>query len=48
MIIVAITGWGQDADRQRSVEAQFDGHMVKPVEPRALIQLLAGLQAVKS
>jgi PAS domain S-box-containing protein len=48
MIIVAVTGWGQDSDRQRSVEAQFDGHMVKPVEPRALIEMLASLQAVKS
>jgi signal transduction histidine kinase/CheY-like chemotaxis protein len=48
MVIVAVTGWGQDSDRQRSVEAQFDGHMVKPVEPRALIEMLASLQAVKS
>jgi PAS domain S-box-containing protein len=41
MIIVAVTGWGQEADRQKSVEAAFDGHMVKPVEPRALLKLLA-------
>jgi CheY-like chemotaxis protein len=48
MIIVAVTGWGQEDDRQKSAEAQFDGHLVKPVEPRALMNLLAGLQAVKS
>jgi PAS domain S-box-containing protein len=48
MIIVAVTGWGQEEDRQKSVEAQFDGHLVKPVEPRGLMTLLAGLQAVKS
>jgi PAS domain S-box-containing protein len=48
MVIVAVTGWGQDADRQKSAEAAFDGHMVKPVEPRELLKLLAGLQAVKS
>lgn len=48
MIIVAVTGWGQDADRQKSVEASFDGHMVKPVEPRDLLKLVASLQAVKS
>src|SRR5256885_13769096 len=29
--IVAITGWGQAEDRQRSKEAGFDGHLVKPV-----------------
>jgi len=48
MIIVAVTGWGQEEDRQKSAEAHFDGHLVKPVEPRALMNLLAGLQAVKS
>jgi PAS domain S-box-containing protein len=48
MIIVAVTGWGQEADRQKSVEATFDGHMVKPVEPLELLKLLASLQAVKS
>jgi CheY-like chemotaxis protein len=29
--IVAITGWGQAEDRQRSKDAGFDGHLVKPV-----------------
>jgi PAS domain S-box-containing protein len=31
--IVAVTGWGQEADRQKSREAGFDLHLVKPVEP---------------
>jgi len=48
MTIVAVTGWGQESDRQKSVEAAFDGHMVKPVEPRELLKLLAGFQPVKS
>ena len=39
--IVALTGWGQDADRKRAVEAGFDHHLVKPVDPGALNQLLA-------
>ena len=39
--IVAITGWGQDADRQRSREAGCDGHLVKPIELRDLERLLA-------
>jgi two-component system CheB/CheR fusion protein len=41
--IVALTGWGQDADRQRAMEAGFDHHIVKPVDPGALNRLLAEL-----
>jgi CheY-like chemotaxis protein len=43
--LVALTGWGQDEDRQRSEEAGFDAHIVKPVEPAALERLLADLAA---
>ena len=32
MILIALTGWGQDEDRQRSKDAGFDSHMVKPVD----------------
>jgi PAS domain S-box-containing protein len=39
--LVALTGWGQDADRKRASEAGFDYHLVKPVDPAALNQLLA-------
>ena len=42
VIIVALTGWGQDEDRRRSHEAGFDLHIVKPVETAALESLLAG------
>jgi PAS domain S-box-containing protein len=42
VIIVALTGWGQDEDRRRSHEAGFDLHLVKPVELAALESLLAG------
>jgi PAS domain S-box-containing protein len=42
MIMVALTGWCQQEDRQRSSEAGFDGHLVKPVDLAALTQLLAG------
>ena len=38
--IVAVTGWGQDADREKSREAGFDLHLVKPVEPRELVRVL--------
>ncbi len=42
IVIVALTGWGQDEDRNRSHDAGFDHHLVKPVEPAALIKLLSG------
>jgi PAS domain S-box-containing protein len=41
--IVALTGWGQEEDIQRSQEAGFDHHLVKPIEPAALEKLLAEL-----
>jgi signal transduction histidine kinase/CheY-like chemotaxis protein len=40
--LVALTGYGQPEDRQRTREAGFDEHLVKPVEPDRLAQLLAG------
>jgi CheY-like chemotaxis protein len=39
-LLVAITGWGQDEDRRRSEEAGFDAHLVKPIDPVVLEQLL--------
>lgn len=38
MRIVAVTGWGQEQDRVRTAEAGFDAHLVKPVEPAAILQ----------
>ncbi len=40
MVLVALTGWGQPEDRQKSKEAGFDGHMVKPVDHETLLKLL--------
>jgi CheY-like chemotaxis protein len=39
-MLIAVTGWGQDQDRQRSRDAGFDQHLVKPVELEALEKLL--------
>ncbi|HEX6297335.1 MAG TPA: response regulator [Burkholderiales bacterium] len=39
--LVAVTGWGQEADRRRSSEAGFDHHLTKPVDPGTLNNLLA-------
>jgi CheY-like chemotaxis protein len=41
MVLVALTGWGQDDDRRRSREAGFNFHVVKPVDPAELDRLLA-------
>jgi CheY-like chemotaxis protein len=35
-----VTGWGQDDDRRRSREAGFDVHLVKPVEPQLIIDIV--------
>lgn len=42
-VLVAVTGWGQEADRLRSREAGFDAHLVKPLDLDALARLLADL-----
>jgi PAS domain S-box-containing protein len=39
--LVALTGYGRDEDRRRSAEAGFDDHLVKPIAPDELFQLLA-------
>jgi DNA-binding response OmpR family regulator len=38
--LVALTGWGQEADRRRATEAGFDYHLTKPVDPSLLNDLL--------
>jgi signal transduction histidine kinase/ActR/RegA family two-component response regulator len=43
--LVALTGWGQEADRRRATEAGFDHHLTKPVDPHALNDLLASVAA---
>ena len=48
IVVIALTGWGQDHDRRRSHEAGFDGHLVKPVDHEALWQLLASLRAERA
>jgi PAS domain S-box-containing protein len=43
MVLVALTGWGQDEDRKQSAEAGFDHHLTKPIAPEAIESLIAGL-----
>jgi two-component system, chemotaxis family, CheB/CheR fusion protein len=44
MILLAISGYGQPADREKATQAGFDAHVVKPVEPRALLRMLGHTQ----
>ena len=41
VVIIALTGWGQEEDRRKSKEAGFDHHMIKPVDYDALKEWLA-------
>lgn len=40
IFLVALTGFGQPADRERTAEAGFDAHVVKPVDPDAISLLV--------
>jgi CheY-like chemotaxis protein len=40
--LIALTGYGQDEDRQRAKAAGFDEHLTKPADPAALKRLLNG------
>jgi len=44
VIIIAVTGWGQDEDRRRSKDAGFDLHLVKPLDPLVVEQLMRKLE----
>lgn len=45
ILVVALTGYGQQEDLQRSREAGFDAHLVKPVDDSRLAEVLAQLRA---
>jgi CheY-like chemotaxis protein len=40
MVIIAVTGWGQENDREQSRAAGCDGHLVKPLDYSDLERLL--------
>lgn len=41
VLLIAASGYGQESDRRRSREAGFDHHLVKPIDPRRLQEILA-------
>jgi len=45
LLVVALTGWGQDRDKRKAWRAGFDVHLTKPADPIALERLLAGVPA---
>jgi CheY-like chemotaxis protein len=43
IVLIALTGWGQEEDRRRTREASFDLHLVKPVDSVDLLKTLASV-----
>ena len=43
IVMIALTGWGQEDDRRKSEEAGFNGHLVKPIDYDKLLELLSSL-----
>jgi PAS domain S-box-containing protein len=43
IILIAVTGWGQEDDRRRAFEAGFDHHLTKPIAPESVESLLQSL-----
>ena len=48
VMLVALTGWGQEEDRKKSRDAGFDRHVVKPLDHTALSELIASLSSVSA
>jgi two-component system CheB/CheR fusion protein len=48
VVLVALTGWGQEEDKRKAAEAGFDQHFTKPVNPAALVSLMASLHAASA
>ena len=41
MRLIAVTGWGHESDRAKSLEAGFDAHLTKPIDPEMLLRHIA-------
>jgi DNA-binding response OmpR family regulator len=48
IFIVALTGWGQEEDRRKSIEAGFDDHFVKPLDSEKLLSRLRSVPAPRT
>jgi signal transduction histidine kinase len=47
IFLVALSGWGQEADQRRAKEAGFDAHLVKPLDYGQLEAMLASLETMR-
>lgn len=47
IIVIALTGWGQEEDRRKSEQAGFDGHLVKPVDQESLFNMITAARAMR-
>jgi CheY-like chemotaxis protein len=45
--LIALTGWGQEKDRQQALEAGFNHHLTKPIDPDQLEALISSGQQTK-
>jgi CheY-like chemotaxis protein len=43
VVLIALSGWGQQRDRHRTKEAGFDAHLTKPVKYETILELLGNL-----
>jgi PAS domain S-box-containing protein len=48
VVLIAVTGWDHEENRRRIVDAGFDAHLVKPVDPSTVADLIASLRAARS
>lgn len=48
MLIIALSGWGQAADKQRALDAGFDEHLTKPVEHADLVRVMESLAGTRA
>jgi PAS domain S-box-containing protein len=48
MLVVAVTGWGQEEDRRRTAEAGFDAHFTKPVDFTSVMRLIGQRRSMRS
>ena len=45
IVLIALTGYGQESDREASTDAGFDYHLVKPAKFEQLLQILSEVEA---
>jgi two-component system, chemotaxis family, CheB/CheR fusion protein len=46
-VLIAVTGWGQEADRRRAFEAGFDQHLTKPIAAETVESLIQSLSTTR-